>query len=402
MPLTNQIRYIKARLTADGTPATGFTSGNFTASYLINGGTLTSLTKQTISVLGTYQAPSSAAHIRIAELSGSDPTAGIYEVHFHDTQLATGAKLWLFLSAPDADIDPLEVDLTDVSGRLPTALSANGNIKADLRDVLAAALTETSAGYLAAAFKKLFDVATPLLKADSFSANTLAQLALIYDTDRATNYDATNHYWNQNPLQLLPTTPLANSYGEAAFIADILAGRINTCGLGTPTSTTIYLDGAASSDNTAYIGDAIYLYNGTGGGIRGTGQRRTIVGYNGTTKVATVDRAWTTTPDSTTKFIILPEPLGNVGLWVSQLVPTPNVTGVPKVDATHLLGTAWLIPAVAGTPDVNAKKVGGAVQTEGDIYGVVGDETNGNSAIKTAISSLANSLSTLIRRLYGG
>ncbi len=42
---------------------------------------------------------------------------------------------------------------------------ADGNVKSTIQGILSTALTETSAGYLAAAFKKLFDVKTPLLVA---------------------------------------------------------------------------------------------------------------------------------------------------------------------------------------------------------------------------------------------
>jgi hypothetical protein len=43
--------------------------------------------------------------------------------------------------------------------------------------------------------------------------------------------------------------------------------------------------------------------------------------------------------------------------WLGGTIPAVNVTGIPKVDPTHLLGTAWLTPGVAGTPDVNAKLI---------------------------------------------
>jgi hypothetical protein len=36
----------------------------------------------------------------------------------------------------------------------------------------------------------------------------------------------------------------------------------------------------------------------------GAGQARVIIGYDGTTKVATVNAAWSTNPDSTTRFVI--------------------------------------------------------------------------------------------------
>ncbi len=141
----------------------------------------------------------------------------------------------------------------------------------------------------------------------------------------------------------LPTAPTANSVGEALFIADIMGGRINTAQGGT--STTITLDSGASSDTGAYVGDDLYLYSGTGGGIRGTGQRRTVTAYNTTTKVATVHRAWDTTPDNTTKFITLPGAKADVWLAVGGLATA----------------------TAAGVLDTNAKNLGGASQTGADV-----------------------------------
>ncbi len=105
----------------------------------------------------------------------------------------------------------------------------------------------------------------------------------------------------------LPTSPAANSFGESFFFADIFVDRVGVAQAGS--STTITLDAGASSNTLAYIGDMIYLYGGTGGGIRGSGQYRTIVAYNSTTKVATVNRSWDTNPDSTTKFATIPQGL---------------------------------------------------------------------------------------------
>lgn len=114
MSLTSQIRYVRVldSTATDGSGKTGIAFGSFTAKYNVMGGTLTSLTTEDITTLGTYQAPTSAAHIRIKELSASDPCKGVYEVHFHNTQLVnTGKRLWLYLSAAGAASQPLEVDL---------------------------------------------------------------------------------------------------------------------------------------------------------------------------------------------------------------------------------------------------------------------------------------------------
>jgi hypothetical protein len=70
----------------------------------------------------------------------------------------------------------------DIPARLPAALTANGNMKSSLMEILATALTET-AGQLAAGFKKLFNVAAPTAQADNLPLNT------DYTAARATKLD---------------------------------------------------------------------------------------------------------------------------------------------------------------------------------------------------------------------
>lgn len=61
----------------------------------------------------------------------------------------------------------------------------------------------------------------------------------------------------------------------------------------------ILLSSNEISTDDFFVGDEITLVGGTG-----VGQRRTVVSYNGTTKVATVDLPWITIPDSTTQYSI--------------------------------------------------------------------------------------------------
>lgn len=114
MPLTSLIEYVQALDTSatDGSGKTGLAFGDITAKYLTQGGVLTALTTETITTLGTYQAPTSNAHIRIKELANTDPTKGIYEVHFHNDQVAAaGKRLRAFFSATGARFIPLALDL---------------------------------------------------------------------------------------------------------------------------------------------------------------------------------------------------------------------------------------------------------------------------------------------------
>lgn len=184
MSLTSIIRFVRALDTSSTTGGgkTGLTYSDITASCIKPGGTLTSLTTETITTLGTYQAPTSSAHIRIKEVSSSDPAKGIYEIHIHDSTISSGSHLVLMFSATGAAFVPLEIDLANVTGRIPTALTSNGNIKSSLLEIIANSLTETSAGYLAAAFKKLFDVATPVLTSASVNQGADNNVALSHAT----------------------------------------------------------------------------------------------------------------------------------------------------------------------------------------------------------------------------
>jgi hypothetical protein len=66
-------------------------------------------------------------------------------------------------------------------------------------------------------------------------------------------------------------------------------------------STTITLASGASGSDSIYNSSSIYLTGGTG-----SGQLRLIQSYNGTTKVATVTSAFSTTPDNTTTYVVGP------------------------------------------------------------------------------------------------
>ncbi|HAU32691.1 MAG: Prepilin-type cleavage/methylation domain containing protein [Desulfotomaculum sp. 46_296] len=63
-------------------------------------------------------------------------------------------------------------------------------------------------------------------------------------------------------------------------------------------ASTITLAGTKTTDGL-YNGDKIATTGGTG-----SGQIRTITGYAGSTRVATITTNWTTSPDSTTSYIV--------------------------------------------------------------------------------------------------
>jgi len=77
--------FIEDSSSTAGEGLTGLTSASsgIAGRYLYPGGTAVTLTFETISTLGTYQAPTSNAHLRIKELDGTN-LPGWYEVHYHN------------------------------------------------------------------------------------------------------------------------------------------------------------------------------------------------------------------------------------------------------------------------------------------------------------------------------
>lgn len=110
---------------------------------------------------------------------------------------------------------------------------------------------------------------------------------------------------------------------------------------------TITLDASASATDNIYIRDLIYLTGGTG-----AQQCRRCTAYNGTTKVATISPNWTTTPDNTTTFTIIP------------------FTGIDALAVSGTLQTGGDIIGVLGTP-AGASLAADLAEIEGETDGII-------------------------------
>jgi len=89
-----------------------------------------------------------------------------------------------------------------------------------------------------------------------------------------------------------------------ALIAETIGIIRNNYAQGSGIGTNqIQLDTGASALNGAYDPSQIVIVTGTG-----AGQSRLIFQYNGTSKIATVDRDWKILPDTTSEFVIVPNP----------------------------------------------------------------------------------------------
>lgn len=88
---------------------------------------------------------------------------------------------------------------------------------------------------------------------------------------------------------------------------------------------TITLDASASATNDLYKDNYICILSGTG-----AGQTRLVTAYNGSTKIATITPSWTTNPDNTSVFCVIPSGLADVVAWLAS---APNVLISGRVDS---------------------------------------------------------------------
>jgi len=140
------------------------------------------------------------------------------------------------------------------------------------------------------------------------------------------------------------------SVGPALYAwksADLVAGtpivRSGTAQGGT--ATTITLDAGSSATNNFYLNDIIVA---TGGSI--VTQHRSVTGYNGTTKVATIDPGWENSiaPNSSTTFEL-----------------RHSVPSTPLVFYTDELGAYGAFPCIADSGYCSGDSIAGMAWLEG-------------------------------------
>ncbi|RKZ09464.1 hypothetical protein DRQ25_06300 [Candidatus Fermentibacteria bacterium] len=200
--------------------------------------------------------------------------------------------------------------------------------------------------------------------------------------------------------------------------------RLETAQAGT--ASTITLDAGASSTDNIYVGSVIILAEGTG-----AGQTKTIVAYNGTTKVATINGTWIINPDNTSVFQIWASAhtehtahgtaqagtAGSITLaatgsstvddyYNDQLVHLVSGTGANQIrligDYNGTSKVALVIPNWATTPDnttvyhvcaggrTDVAMVGGTTQTANDNGADINEILTDTDDIGTAGAGLSN------------
>lgn len=119
----------------------------------------------------------------------------------------------------------------------------------------------------------------------------LGQSRLVIEYDGTTKTATVDKDWRVNP----------DATSSFVIICDPGRVHVNEGLAQAGTSTTITLNTLASSGTDIYRGQSCYIRSGTG-----QDQVKLILAYNGTTKVATIDGSFNTTPDTTSGYVILP------------------------------------------------------------------------------------------------
>lgn len=164
-------------------------------------------------------------------------------------------------------------------------------------------------------------------------------------------------------------------------------------------ASTITLPSTFSATDDTYNGLAITITGGTG-----AGQVRTISDYVGSTKVATVNSAWATNPDSTSVFLITGVSI--VGTWSG--LGTNEATFTLSANSGLVAQDLWInyslneVPGQGGISEVltatlagesNGKKlvVNPSLHVRDDLAG----KTNGNVAVNPNVFKVASASSLL-------
>lgn len=162
-------------------------------------------------------------------------------------------------------------------------------------------------------------------------------------------------------------------------------------GLGTEAGTaqagaagSITLAAAASATDDLYTGQVVAIISGTG-----AGQVRQISDYNGTTKVASVDPNWNTTPDATSVYVVLQAP------------PAPTSV-VPGVNVVQISGDATAADNLEAAADGTGYNLGGGSVVAASVTGAVGSVTgNVGGNVAGSVGSVTGAVGSVTGNVGG-
>jgi hypothetical protein len=254
----------------------------------------------------------------------------------------------------------------------------SGVVQASLVQILGTALAGTAA-QIAAAFTKFFDKAAPTGTINSLPDAVAGAAGGLFlaGTNAATTVTGalTTTFTGNLTGTVAGVTGAVGSVTAGVTLAALESWVAHSGTAQAGAGSTITLAAGAHATDNFYTGMLLKIYGGTG-----IGQARTILSYVGGTKVATLDRAWITTPDNTSTYAVLwaDQPKVDAALQTTTASVVGNVGG-------NLVGTIGGLAAQAKT-DVRAEAVAALVT---DTYSEPGQEAPGvNVSLATKINYL--------------
>lgn len=225
-------------------------------------------------------------------------TIGDLEVQYVKT--GSQSDLRSYVVGPSAARD-LAASATSTTVTLPSSFTSGTDV---YRGQLLKVLSGTGAGQV----RGIVGQATLTVTTDRAFATTLDATSEV----EITGYD---YFVAANGINY------SNLAGDVTAALGVVRSAIAQAGA----ALTITLDAGASSVDNFYVNSKVLVWSGTG-----AGQTRAFVSYVGSTKVMTVDAAWTTNPDSTSKFLIL----SSSGAASASAIATAVLGGVLRAGST--------------------------------------------------------------------
>ena len=147
------------------------------------------------------------------------------------------------------------------------------------------------------------------------------------------------------------THNIATSAGRRLRSLASMAIRTDTAQAGA--ANTITLDAGASATDQVYTGAVIVLIGGTG-----EGQSKTIVNYDGTSKVATIHGVWFTNPANDSEFVILAtQDVDHTSHGVAQAGAAGSITFEAGASAIDDFYKSQQVHIVSGTGEEQVRLI---------------------------------------------
>lgn len=155
----------------------------------------------------------------------------------------------------------------------------------------------------------------------------------IFGYDGTTKVASVNKDWRVNP----------DSSSSYLITPTEGGGHVNEGLAQGGAASTITLNSGASSIDDMYQGQMVFIVSGTG-----QDQARIVTSYDGTTKIATVHKAWETNPASTSGYLV--NPLPALGDLIVDMAGATFDASTDSLEAIRDRGDAAWTTGAGGTP----------------------------------------------------